>query len=107
MQLRGASMAILGVGATMALLNMAFHPLARMGALTHDASDLRAHSHRNRTRGAPGTCCQWRSCDRWQSHGTMFIRHVKRLITNTHEGLCQGQLLVTGLKVGSGDVCST
>ncbi len=51
MQLRGVSMAILGVGATVALLNMAIHPLARMSALTHDNSDLRAHQHRNRTRG--------------------------------------------------------
>lgn len=44
-------MAILGVGTIVALLNMAFHPLARMSALTHDNSDLRAHQHRNRTRG--------------------------------------------------------
>ena len=51
MQLRGVSMAILGVGSIVALLNMAFHPLARMSALTHDNSDLRAHQHRNRTRG--------------------------------------------------------
>ena len=47
-------MSILGVGAAVALLNMAFHPLARMSALTHDNSDLRAHMQRNRTRSARG-----------------------------------------------------
>ena len=51
MRLRAVSMAILGVGAIVAVLNMAFHPLARMSVLSHDNSDLRAHTLRNRTRG--------------------------------------------------------
>ncbi len=66
MQLKAASMAILCVGATLALLNMAFHPLARMGALTHDDRDLRAHSVRNRSQGVcPLTAAQMIcTCDR-------------------------------------------
>lgn len=77
MQLRAVSMAILGVGATVAVLNMAFHPLARMGALTHDNSDLRAHRHRNRTQGLPLTAAQDCTCN---SPGALGCAHHRTML---------------------------
>ena len=65
-------MAILCVGATLALLNMAFHPLARMGALTHDDRDLRAHLVRNKTQGACHSCSMMQNT-LFRSRGTRTI----------------------------------
>ena len=76
MQLKAVSMAILGVGATLAMLNMAFHPLARMGALTHDDRDLRAHTVRNRKQGTlPQATEGWSSqSSRPRRHGSSTFR---------------------------------